>query len=155
MRTRGKGRPRRFRNATQLRDKMQEYFDLCDRNNRAYTLSGLALYLGFASTRSLKRYGSDCKAASHFRHTIGWAWLQVEDQKHQRLLKCDGAAARGLIFDLVQNHGWKVPKAKETVGEQKQGRVTVRELGMDQWAEMWREEQARKAVRKIEGGRAS
>ncbi len=153
MRTRGKGRPRRFRNARQLRDKIQEYFDLCDRNNRPYTLSGLALYLGFASTRSLKRYGSDCKAAAHFRHTIGWAWLQVEDQKHERLLKCDGAAARGLIFDLKVNHGWKATQSGRK-GEQKSGGVKVQTVGWAEWQHLWQAEQVKRAGRMVEGGRA-
>ena len=48
-----KGKPRLYETAEELRDKINEYFENCLNNLERPLLTGLALYLGFASKQTI------------------------------------------------------------------------------------------------------
>ena len=106
MRRRKPGRPRRFSNAGQMQEKIDEYFSACSERDKIPTVQGLCFYLGFTSSTALKHYGDRCKASSHFVRTVKMALLRVEAVKNQVLLdgRLPPGRLRGLVFDLRVNH---------------------------------------------------
>ncbi len=150
------GRPRKFKNRRQLEETVEAYFAKCDESCIPPTLPGLAMSLGFTRVSSLDYMAKESAARSQFSAVLGRARLVIEDYWERMLVSMDSTPGQvqGAIFVLKNSFGWKVPKEGRGLGDVKAGEVTVREIGMGQWVQMWQVEQARKAGRLMEVGRA-
>lgn len=113
------GRPPKFETAEEMQLAIDDYFASCDNHIRTiydkeggedkgisdplpYTMTGLAIALGFESRQSLVDY----KKKDRFSDTIKKARLRVEESIEQRMLKSNGVVA-GVIFNAKNNFGWK------------------------------------------------
>lgn len=76
------------------------YFKACDDKEQLYTITGLALFLGFAGTDSLRDYGEKPAYAS----AVKKAKNKIVQQIEERLI--GGKPPIGLIFWLKNNAGW-------------------------------------------------
>jgi hypothetical protein len=114
------GRPPMFSSPQVLQEKCDEYFESCwidkitesiDKDgtctmttvryqNRPYTISGLAVYLGFNSRQSLLNYENDPK----FLDIIKKAKFKVEMNIEEALI--DSKSATGPIFWLKNHAGY-------------------------------------------------
>lgn len=116
------GRPPKFESAEQMQELIDAYFKECDgkplldengtpmRNKygkiikddrRPYTITGLALALGFNSRQALLNY----EGKEEFNDTIRRAKARVERYAEERLYDKDGA--NGAKFSLTNNFkGW-------------------------------------------------
>lgn len=112
------GAPLIYETVEELENKIDEYFETCqdkivydeegnpaiDKNGNPVmiqnppTVSGLAIFLGFADRRSLYDY----KNREKFSHTIKKAITRIENYAEQHLYQ---GKATGAIFWL-KNHGW-------------------------------------------------
>ncbi len=90
------GRPRIFNTDEELQIAIQSYFD---ENEGAFTITGLALHLGFESRQSFYDYEKE----GEFSYTIKKARLTVEAFYESKLLSNNST---GAIFAL-KNFGWK------------------------------------------------
>ena len=93
------GRPLLYTNVKKLEKDINKYFEDCDKNNKHYTMSGLALALGI-SRQSLINYGNK----DEFFGTIAKARQKVENYLEQYLY---GSSVTGIMFNLKNNFGWK------------------------------------------------
>jgi hypothetical protein len=112
------GRPLMYKNAEEMQQKIDEYFTECDgkplldnegnpmidKNGkpimygvRPYTITGLALALGFNSRQALLNY----QAREEFYDTITRAKARVERYAEERLFDKDGS--NGAKFSLANN----------------------------------------------------
>lgn len=112
------GRPPYFKNVADLEQRIQEYFNSCVPEMfgdqvilNAPTVTGLALYLGFAQRKSLLDY----KENQEFCNTIKRAISCVENAYEQRL---SANNPTGAIFAL-KNMGWVDKQEVEQTGSQK------------------------------------
>lgn len=112
------GRPAKFKNAQELEKKFIEYFDYIQgekkgakwiRDAEPPTVTGMALFCGFASRQSLIDYTKK----KEFSDIIKRAITTVE---HGYELKLSGTAAAGAIFAL-KNMGWQDKVATELTGK--------------------------------------
>jgi len=94
------GRPPLFKSKEELQAKIDAYFQYADDTHRPYTLSSLAYFLD-CDTDTLRNYTDK----SEFIGTIKKAKVRIEASKAEKLESKDYATA-GLIFDLVNNHGF-------------------------------------------------
>lgn len=91
--------------------KIEDYFTQCDKTGRTYTMSGLALHIGYKSRQSLLQMEDDDKF-KHFssndkdriREALNKAKLRIEAQQEELLLSAKNVA--GVIFFLKNNFGW-------------------------------------------------
>lgn len=93
------GRPPHFSTPDELNTKIKEYFDHCLNNNENITITGLALFLGFADRQSLFDY----EKRDEFSCIIKRARMTVENSYENRLYT---HSFGGGIFAL-KNMGWK------------------------------------------------
>lgn len=116
------GRPPKYETVEELEAKIQEYFDSCQPeqfgdtvilNNP--TVTGLALFLGFAQRKSLLDY----KEREEFCNTIKRAISCVENAYEQRL---SANNPTGAIFAL-KNLGWV---DKQEIDQTNRGGVDIR-----------------------------
>lgn len=89
------GRPPKYKKPEEVKDKCIEYFESCIENKEKITITGLALYLGFASRTSLYDYAEK----EEFMYIIKRACLVVENSYEKNGKTID-------IFAL-KNMGWK------------------------------------------------
>lgn len=126
------GRPRKFDTVEQMQAVIDEYFVYCDSKTKEvhteklgdmimpdpepYTMSGLALALGFDSRQSLLNYESrkDDKGQD-FLDTIKRARMKVESDLDRRLNHRD-TFTPGLIFNLKNNFNYKDKTETEQSG---------------------------------------
>lgn len=94
-----------------MRKKMQEYFDMCDKENKHYTMSGLANYLGI-SKETLCEYAHK----EPFGNLIKMA-KQVIEQQLEEMLIDKKTFCLGQIFNLKNNYGWKDQQEIKTTSE--------------------------------------
>lgn len=99
------GRPPKFKSVEELQIKIDAYFDMCDENNRPYTMSGLANSLD-CDRDTVLNYS---KKEEYFG-TIKKAKRRVEEYVECRLFQ---GKATGPIFNLKNNFGWKDKKEIE------------------------------------------
>lgn len=90
------GRPAHYSLPEDLRDAVISFFDFCTENNEKATITGLALFLGFASRSSFDDYE---KRNDEFSYIIRRAKLAVENSYELSGQTID-------IFAL-KNMGWK------------------------------------------------
>ncbi|TVR02156.1 MAG: hypothetical protein EA399_00695 [Desulfovibrionales bacterium] len=136
------GRPRKFKNRRQLEEAIEAYFAKCDESCIPPTMPGLAMALGFTKASSLDYMEKQSAARSQFSAAIQKARLIIEAYWESVLVSMDSTPGQvqGAIFVLKNSFGWKTPREAGEAGDVKAGEVTVRELGMDQWTAMWRED---------------
>jgi hypothetical protein len=88
------GRPPKYETAEEVRVKCVEYFESCIELDEKITITGLALFLGFCSRKSLYEY----EKKQEFRYIIKNAMLVVENSYE----------SKGTNFDIfaLKNMGW-------------------------------------------------
>jgi hypothetical protein len=93
------GRPPKYDDSEKMAKAIDKYFNECIENNEPFTVTGLALYLGFCSRVSLYDY----EKIDQFSSLIKKARLIIENQYEKYLTNNEKTA--GTIFWL-KNHGW-------------------------------------------------
>lgn len=96
------GRPLKYKTPKELKKAITKYFNKQDLNKELYTMSGLALSLGFLDCRSLVDYGRKNK----FYPIIKVAKTRVMSRIEKELINRKSGVA-GLIFWLKNISGWK------------------------------------------------
>lgn len=92
------GRPRLYATPEDFDAKVDEYYHACKSSDEPITWTGLALFLGFSSRKSIDEYEN----YEGFSHSVKRAKLLVEWAYEKRL---GGPNAAGPIFAL-KNMGW-------------------------------------------------
>jgi hypothetical protein len=115
------GRPPLYNNCMDMEAACELYFETCDegelidhvlktgevvklRRPIPYTMTGLALALGFCDRQALWNYKERNEGSENFVDTIKRARARIEEQRSRQLL--DGSNPVGKIFDLKNNFGW-------------------------------------------------
>jgi DNA-packaging protein gp3 len=93
------GRHLKFRNAAELGQAVNSYFDECEKNKRPYLISGLAFHLS-VTRQTLLNYA----AREEFSQVIERAKARCEMYAEQQLFVNNNM--RGAIFNLKNNYGW-------------------------------------------------
>lgn len=94
------GRPRAFKNAEEVKSKIDAYFNYCEEKEKPYTMSGLAYYLGI-DRKTLLNYSKN----EEYFHTIKKARDKVQMQLEECLYRLGNNS--GVIFNLKNNFDWK------------------------------------------------
>lgn len=95
------GRPKLYDNAEQMSKVIDKYFEDCKKEDRPYTMSGLAFALGM-DRRSLINYSN----RDEFFLTIKMAREKVEQQLEENAL-LNKSNSIFTIFNLKNNFGWR------------------------------------------------
>ena len=90
----------KYKTQKELEKAINEYFNKCDKNEKHYTMTGLALSLGI-DRRTLINYGNK----DLFFSLIKNAKAKVEEQLEESLYRLGNNS--GVIFNLKNNYGWK------------------------------------------------
>ena len=94
------GRPLKFKSAKELQSKIDAYFRDCDKKKKPYTITGLALALDTTRETLL-----DYEERDEFSDTIKKAKLKCQAYAEEQLFTNRNTA--GVIFNMVNNYGWK------------------------------------------------
>lgn len=103
------------------------------------TMAGLALALGFSSTKTMSNYVS---RGEDFEYVLDTAKTRIEKWKNELLLR-GGTTTQAAIFDLKNNHGW-ADKSEKIVNigagdslallvQELQGKVHRPVISQDSW----------------------
>lgn len=95
------GRPRAFKNAEEVKSKIDAYFNYCEEKEKPYTMSGLAYYLEI-SRQTLVNYSYK----DEYFDTIKKARDKVQMQLEENALS-NKANPTFTIFNLKNNFDWK------------------------------------------------
>ena len=95
------GRPKLYNSVEELEKDISDYFKMCDKKDKPYTMSGLALALDM-DRKTLINYSKD----EEFFHTIKNARQRVEAQLEENAL-FNKANPTFTIFNLKNNFNWK------------------------------------------------
>ncbi|SME89365.1 terminase small subunit [Desulfovibrio gilichinskyi] len=114
------GRPLKYSNVEDMQVAIDAYFDDCNERKKPYTVTGLALALGFATRNGLLRYEKGeieetDEIKAEYRHTIKKAKSLVEMQTEEELV-LGKSNPIGKIFTLKNNYGWKDKTEVENTG---------------------------------------
>ena len=126
------GRPKKYKRVEDMEKAIEEYFMRCDTDELPYTVSGLALALGFDSRMSLINYCDyEDEEDKPFLDTIKRAKQKIEEYVETRLFV--SGIATGVIFNLKNNFGWKDKQEIEQNGEMN-NTITVKFSGdVEEW----------------------
>ena len=102
------GRPPMFRTPEEMQVAIDKYFEGCDQKQWPYTVTGLALAMGFDNRQSLLDYSKK----DEFTCTIKRAKARVQDYAERQLFI--GKNQVGTIFALKNNFGWQDKYEHET-----------------------------------------
>lgn len=105
-----RGRPKAYTEVEVMQQKIDKYFNDCDRKNEPYTVTGLCLALDI-TRETLSEYSKK----DEFSDTIKKAKLKVENYLEKSLVTT--GPATGIIFNLKNNFGWKDKQEIEHSGE--------------------------------------
>lgn len=94
------GRPKKYNSAEDMQNDIDEYFEICNRQNKPYTITGLCLALNMCRD-TLLEYSKN----GEFSDTVKKAKMKVENFLEEKLIS--GIAPTGVIFNLKNNFGWK------------------------------------------------
>lgn len=94
------GRPRKYKSPEEMQIAIDDYFITCDKENKPYLITGLALHLGFTSRVDLINYEG---YSPEFHNTIKKAKSRVEAYCESKIFANNPA---GAIFAL-KNYGWR------------------------------------------------
>lgn len=107
-----KGRPGReskYKTAKALEEKIEEYFQTCDKEKRPYTVTGLAYYIGLTTRAALINYENEEKNKDVEKkeklgmiYAIKKAKLRIESYLEENLIL--GKQVAGTIFMLKTNY---------------------------------------------------
>lgn len=106
------GRPKLYNDVNKLEKDIDAYFKMCDKKDKPYTMSGLALALDM-SRQSLINYSKEEK----FFDTIKKAKQKVEAQLEENALS-NKTNSVFTIFNLKNNFNWKDKMEVEANKEQ-------------------------------------
>ena len=90
----------KYKTKEQLKKGIDDYFKKCDKNNKPYTISGLALSLGI-DRRTLVNYSE----RDLFFPLIKNAKLKIQEMLEENLYRLGNNS--GIIFNLKNNYGWR------------------------------------------------
>lgn len=93
------GRPKKYTEVEIMQQKINNYFEECNKNNEPYTVTGLCLSLDICRD-TLLEYSKD----KRFSDTIKKAKLKVENYLEKHLITNNSTT--GIIFNLKNNFGW-------------------------------------------------
>ena len=93
------GRPLKFKTPEEIENKANEYFEKCDKEDRPYTITGLAMALD-TDRITLIRY----EDKEEFSNTVKKLKQKVENYAEEKLF--NGGNTAGVIFNLKNNYGW-------------------------------------------------
>lgn len=93
------GRPKKYTEVELMQQKINKYFEECNKNNEPYTVTGLCLALDICRD-TLLEYSKD----KRFSDTIKKAKLKVENYLEKHLITDNSTT--GIIFNLKNNFGW-------------------------------------------------
>jgi hypothetical protein len=110
-------RPRVYDSPDELLKQIEQYFIDCLEAKERPTVTGLALFLGFASKQSLYDYEKD----DRFSYPIKRALTMIECELEKRL---ENQSVSGIIFAL-KNMGWTDKVQTEHSGEIKQTQIIL------------------------------
>lgn len=102
------GRPRIYDDPEELEKACDAFFIECVGKKVRPTVTGLALWLGFADKSSVYEY----RDRAEFSYPIKKALTMIENALEERL---DGKNVAGIIFAL-KNMGWKDKMEQEIIG---------------------------------------
>ena len=127
------GRPKKYERVEDMDKAINEYFRQCDIDKEPYTMTGLALSLGFLDRKSLIDY---CDYVDEddvaFFHSIKRAKMICEQNVEKGLLS-GKYNPTGAIFNLKNNYGWKDKQEIEQSGEMN-NTITVKFAGdVEEW----------------------
>ena len=94
------GRPKKYTESENMKNKIDSYFVECDKRNEPYTITGLCIALDICRD-TLSEYVKK----EEFSDTIKKAKLKVENYLEKRLI--NDSSTTGIIFNLKNNFGWK------------------------------------------------
>lgn len=110
---------RTYNSVADMQKEIDKYFAECDEQNKPYTVTGLALALGFLSRQALLNYeGYKDQDDIKFYDTIKRAKHKVEASIEEGLLS-GKYNSTGSIFNLKNNFDWRDKTEVETSGENK------------------------------------
>ena len=113
------GQPLKFKTPEELQDKVNEYFADCDKREKPYTITGLALFLDTTRETLL-----DYEKRDAYTDTVKRAKQRVELAYEERLIE---KGRSGDIFAL-KNFGWRDKQEQELSNPDGTLRPTVIEL---------------------------
>lgn len=93
------GQPPKYRSSEQMQTMIDDYFDVKKEQSEPFTITGLALWLGFESRQSIYDY----EKHGEYSYTIKRARLRIENFAEKKLYTTTPA---GAIFAL-KNFGWR------------------------------------------------
>lgn len=93
------GRPKKYTEVEIMQQKIDKYFEGCNKNNEPYTVTGLCLALDICRD-TLAEYAKK----EEFSDTIKKAKLKVENYLERHLIT--DSSTTGIIFNLKNNFGW-------------------------------------------------
>lgn len=102
-----------YKTAEELQNKVEEYFLTCHQNERPYTISGLALWLGL-STQTLRNYEKNY-GDTEYSDIIKIAKQRVEEYAEKSLYETGKTA--GAKFVLQNNFKWTDKQDVSVSGE--------------------------------------
>lgn len=103
------GRPKAYKTKEELQEKINNYFDTCERENKPLTVTGLAIACDMDRQRLLN-YSKD----EEFYDTIKRAKEKIQAWVEEQLY--NGKSTAGVIFSLKNNYGWKDKTETELTG---------------------------------------
>ena len=96
-----RGRPKAFNSVEELESKINNYFEYCNKENKPYTMSGLAYYLD-VDRKTIVNYTKD----EDYFPTIKKARDRVQMQLEENALM-NISNSTFTIFNLKNNFDWK------------------------------------------------
>lgn len=100
----------KYKSADELQEAINNYFLNCDKKEKPYTMTGLAISLGIDRT-TLINYGK----RESFSTLIKNAKARVEEQLEESLYRLGNNS--GVIFNLKNNYGWRDNTENNNVNE--------------------------------------
>ena len=118
------GRPLKFKSVDLLEKQIEEYFNKCDKEERPYTASGLALFLDTDRVTLLRwqdedRYYKELSEEDNKRmcNAIKKAKQMIEGYAEEQLFRKTNVT--GIIFNMKNNWNWADKQEIVTTGENK------------------------------------
>ena len=102
------GRPRIIESPDELLSRANAYFAQCEKDERPYTITGLALSVGLSGRDGLDEYGK----RAEFSDIVKLVKARVEQAYEERM---HGQSPTGAIFAL-KNMGWRDQQHIENTG---------------------------------------